>query len=79
MPFAATWMDLKITIISRREKDKYHGSLIGGILKKMIQMNLFIKQNRLTDMENKLMVTKEEVVGEAQISSLGLIDTQYYI
>lgn len=30
-------------------------------------------------MENKLMVTKEEVVGEAQISSLGLIDTQYYI
>ena len=29
-------------------------------LKKMIQMNLFPKQHRLTDLENKLMVTKKE-------------------
>ena len=38
MPFAATWMDLKIIIlndISRTEKDKYHMiSLMCGILKK---------------------------------------------
>ena len=26
----------------------------------MTQMNLFMKQNRLTDIENKLMVTKGE-------------------
>ena len=35
MPFAATWMDLEIIIlseVSQKEKDKYHMiSLIGGI------------------------------------------------
>ena len=45
MPFAATWMQLQILIlseISQKEKDKYHMiSLICGILKK-IKMN-FIK------------------------------------
>ena len=30
--------------------------------KKMIQMNLLIKQNKLTDVENKFMVTNEERV-----------------
>ena len=29
-------------------------------LKEMIQMNLFTKLNRLTDFENKLMVSKQE-------------------
>ena len=37
MPFAATWMDLEIIILSevcQKEKDKYHMiSLICGILK----------------------------------------------
>ena len=45
MPFAATWMDLEIIIlseVSQTEKDKYHMiSLICGI-KKNIQLNLFI-------------------------------------
>ena len=45
-------------------------------LKKMIQMNLLTNRNRLTDMENKLMVTKEE---RREIKSLGLADTNYYI
>ena len=48
MPFAATWMDLEIIIlseVSQTEKDKYHMiSLICGILKKIIQMNFFTKQ-----------------------------------
>ena len=47
MPFAATWMDLEIIILSRvsqTEKDKYHMiSLICGI-KNMIQMNFSTKQ-----------------------------------
>ena len=47
MPFAATWMDLEIFIVSevnQPEKDKYHMvSLIWGILKKMIQTSLFTK------------------------------------
>ena len=48
MPFAATWMDLKIIIlseVSQIEKDQYHMvSLVES--KKMIQMNLFIKQQQ---------------------------------
>ena len=47
MPFAATQMDLEIIIlteVNQTEKDKYMISLICGIKKKMIQMNLFPKQ-----------------------------------
>ena len=48
MPFAATWMDPEIVIlseVSQTQKDKYHIILlICGILKKMVQMNLFTKQ-----------------------------------
>ena len=65
MPFAATWMDLEIIIlseVSQKEKDKYHMiSLISGI-QNMIQMNLFTKQKQLTDVE-KLMITKGEKGG----------------
>ena len=48
MPFATTWMDLQIIIlgeVSQTEKDKYHIiSVICGIKKKRIQMNLYTKQ-----------------------------------
>jgi len=47
MPFAATWMDLKITArseVSQKEKDKYQMiSFICGILN-MTQRALFTKQ-----------------------------------
>ena len=49
MPFAATWRDLEIIIlseVSQREKDKYCMiSRICGV-KLMVQMNLFIKQKQ---------------------------------
>ena len=63
MPFAATWMDLEIIILSEislTEKNKCHMiSLICGILKNDTNQ-LIYKTNRLTDIENKLMITKEE-------------------
>ena len=47
MPFAVTWMDLKITTrseVSQKEKDKYHMiSFICGI-SNMTQRALFTKQ-----------------------------------
>ena len=46
IPLAATWMDLEIIIlseVSQTEKDKYI-SFICGILKRMMQMNLFTEK-----------------------------------
>ena len=48
MPFAATWMDLQIIIlseVSQKEKDKCHKSLVYGI-KNKTQMNLSTKQKQ---------------------------------
>ena len=47
MPFAATWLDLEIVILSEERHRKTNMiSLICGILKKKrgVQMNLFTKQ-----------------------------------
>ena len=61
MPFAATWMDLEINILSEVEKDKYHMILlVCGIFTKMVQMNYLQNTSRVIDVENKLMVTKRE-------------------
>ena len=50
LPFATTWIDLECTMlseISRTEKDKDSMlSLICGILKKLIQINLLTKQKQ---------------------------------
>ena len=59
MPFAATWVDLEIIIlneVSQRQISHY----LYVQSKKVIQMKLFTKRNRLTDTENKFMVTKGE-------------------
>ena len=58
MPFAATWMDLEIVIlseVSQTEKDKHMTLYVES--KKRLQMNLSSKHNRVTDLESKLMVT----------------------
>ena len=59
---AVSWMDWEIIIlseVSQTEKDKYKISLYMES-KKMIKMNLLTNRNKLTDIENKLMVTKGE-------------------
>ena len=49
MPFAATWMDLQIIIlseVSQKEKDKYHVISVMCRVLKIIQINLFTKQKQ---------------------------------
>ena len=44
MPFAATWMDLDIIILSEVSQRKIPYDITYMESRKMIQMNLFIKQ-----------------------------------
>ena len=46
MPLAATWMDLEIIILSEGSQTNTNNliSLICGFLKKIVQRNLFTKQ-----------------------------------
>ena len=49
MPFAASWVDLEIIIlseVSQIEKDKYHMISLICVMYKKIQMNLFTKQKQ---------------------------------
>ena len=47
MPFAATWMDLEVIVlsdVSQKEKDKYHMILLICGISKTLKMNLLTKQ-----------------------------------
>ena len=83
MPFAATWMDLEIVIlseVSQTEKDEYHMiSLICGI-ENMTQMNLSMNQKQ-THRHRKQTCGCQGGgrVGEGWIGSLGLAGANYYI
>lgn len=83
MPFVATWMQLEILIlneVSQKEKNKcYMISLLWGI-ENRTQMNLSIKQKQ-THRHRKQAngYQKGKGVGETEIRSLRLTDTNYYI
>ena len=64
MLFAATWVDLENTILSKVRQRKtniicYH-SHVESNFKKWYKWTYLQNRNRLTDIENKLMVTKGE-------------------
>ena len=49
MPFAAPWMDLEIIILSEVSQTKTHSydiTYMGNLKKKMMQMNLFMKEKQ---------------------------------
>ena len=65
MPFAATWMDLEIIIlseVSQTEKDKSY-DIMQNLKKKNDTNELIYKTNRLADLKNELMVTRKEGSG----------------
>ena len=68
MPLATTWMDLEIIIlseVSQTEKDKYHMILLyKESKKKWYKWTYLQNRNGLTDIKNKLMVTKGGWGGE---------------
>ena len=76
MPFAETWMDLEIIILSEVSKRKtniwYHSFVESK--KKRYKWTYLQNRNTFTDIENKLMVTKGEGV-KGSIRSLWLTDT----
>ena len=60
MPFAVTWMDLEMIKLSEIIQTQIsHGITYMWNLKKLYQWIYIQNRNRLTDIENKLMVTKE--------------------
>ena len=67
MPFAATWIDLAIIILSEvksdRERQIPHDIIYMWNLKKKYKWNYLQNRNRPIDMENKITVTKGEVMG----------------
>ena len=83
MPLAATRLQLEIIIrseVSQSEKDKYHTISLYVESKIWYKWTYLQNRNRLTDIENRPVVTKEGVgKGEEYPGSLKLVDANYYI
>ena len=60
MPFAATWMDLEIIILSEISQRQISCDITYMESKIWYKWTYLQNRNRLTDIENKLMVTKGE-------------------
>ena len=79
MPFAATWMDLEIIILSevRERQIPYDITYMWNL--KYDTNELIYGTERLTDIENRHACQGGGSVGEGWIGSLGLADANYYI
>ena len=74
MPFSANWMDLEITILSKvsQRQTSYETTYMWN-LKRWYTWTYLQNRNRVTNVENKLMVTKE---GSEERDKLGNYDWQ---
>ena len=78
LPFAATWVQLEIVILSEvSQKDKYCITYMQNL--KHDTNELICETNRLPDIENRFVVAKEEGVGKGWMGSLGLANANCYM
>ena len=69
MPFATTWMDLEIIIlseVSQTEKDKYYIILLLCGILKMIKMNLSTKEKQTHRLRKQIYGYQRGKVGERE-------------
>ena len=77
MPFAATWMDLEIIILSKICQRQIYDFTYMWNLKIKLQIKLYTKQKQ-THRHRKQTCLKKGEMGEGPIRSMGLIDINYY-
>ena len=79
LPFAVTWRDLEAIRLSGKKAEKYcMMSLICGILK-IQQTNEYNQKEADINIENKLMVTRGEGVGEHRIKRYTVQHGEYIL
>ena len=76
MLFAAAWMELETLILSEvSQKERYH--MISHIWNLIYGTNESFQENKIMDMENRLVVAMGEGKGVGWTGNLGLIDANY--
>ena len=81
MPFAATWMDLAIIVLSEvnhKEKDKYYMISLICRIQNTTQMKLTYETGSQT-WRTDFWLPRRRRIGEAWIRNLGLADANYCI
>ena len=81
MPFAATWMDLEIIILSevnQTEKNKYHITYMWNLNYDTNDL-IYKRETDSQTQKTNLWLPKGKGGGGGKIRSMGLADTNYYI
>ena len=76
-PFATTWMDLGVIILTKSERERQTPCDITSTWNLKYDINEHVNETN-TDSQNRLVTAKGRGLGEGRIGSLGLTDPSYY-